>query len=75
MFHHRLMGSLSRAAYQRIKDQSNLMKEEIITTSMIFTLIRYNLRMFQKTLLQAMTPSPSLLCSQEIKVATQVTGL
>ena len=69
------MGSLSRAAYQRIKGQSNLMKVEIITTSMIFTLTRFNLQMFQKTLLQAMMPSLSLLCSQAIKGATQATGL
>jgi len=51
------------------------MKEEIITTFMIFTLTRYNLLMFQKTLLQAMIPSPSLLSSQEIKEATQAIGL
>ena len=68
------MDSLSRAAYQRIKGQSNLMKVEIITTFTIFTLTRYNLQMLQKTLLQAMMPSPSLLCSQEIKGATQAIG-
>jgi hypothetical protein len=69
------MGSLSRAAYRRIKGLSNLMKVEIITTFMIFTQTRFNLLMFQKTLLQAMMPSPSLLCSQAIKGATQAIGL
>jgi hypothetical protein len=51
------------------------MKVEIITTFMIFTQTRFNLLMFQKTLLQAMMPSPSLLCSLAIKVATQAIGL
>jgi hypothetical protein len=69
------MGSLCKAAYQRIKGLSNLMKAEIITTFMIFTQTRFNLLMFQKTLLQAMMPSPSLLCNQAIKVATQAIGL
>jgi hypothetical protein len=51
------------------------MKVEIITTYMTFTQTPYNLLMFQKTLLQAMMHSPSLLCSQAIKGATQETGL
>jgi hypothetical protein len=69
------MGSLSRAAYRRIKGLSNLMKVQIITTFMIFTQTRFNLLMFQKTLLQAMMPSPSLLFSLAIKGVTQAIGL
>jgi hypothetical protein len=69
------MGSLSRAAYRRIKGQSNLMKVEIIMTFTIFTQTQFNLLMFQKTLLQATMPSPSLLFSLAIKGATQAIGL
>ena len=69
------MVSGSRATCLKTKGQSSLMKEETITTFMIYIRIRFNLRMFQRTLLLAMMPSLFPRCNQEIKEGTMETDL